>query len=124
MHQGDTILEVVNTDVVRIEGRVNEKDIWCVKVGSPVAVKLSVRGAEPEVEKQVFHGRIGFVDVVANSASLETRVWAEVPNPNNVLRPGLLATMTIESSTPVTQVGEKTPLISSSPSLTPRPAQP
>jgi RND family efflux transporter MFP subunit len=124
VHQGDTILEVVNTDVVRIEGRVNEKDIWCVKVGSPVAVKLSVRGAEPEVEKQVFHGRIGFVDVVANSASLETRVWAEVPNPNNVLRPGLLATMTIESSTPVTQVGEKTPLISSTPSLTPRPAQP
>jgi RND family efflux transporter MFP subunit len=124
VHQGDTILEVVNTDVVRIEGRVNEKDIWSVKVGSPVTVKLSVRGAEPEVEKQVFHGHIGFVDVVANSASLETRVWAEVPNPNNVLRPGLLATMTIEASTPVTQVGEKTSLNSPSPTLTPRLSQP
>ena len=43
VHQGDTILEVVNTDVVRIEGRVNEKDIWNVKVGSPVSVRLSVR---------------------------------------------------------------------------------
>ncbi len=118
VHQGDTILEVVNPDVVRIEGRVNERDVWCVKVGTPVTVRLNVAGAAPDVERQVFHGRIGFVDVVANSASQETRVWADVPNPNNVLRPGLLARMTIEPSTPVTQVGEKTSTRSASPSLT------
>jgi RND family efflux transporter MFP subunit len=120
VHQGDTILEVVNTDVVRIEGRVNEKDIWNVKVGSPVSVRLSVRGADLDVEKQIFHGRIGFVDVVANSASLETRVWAEVPNPDNVLRPGLLATMTIEATAPVTQAGVKTSMTSPSPSYNSR----
>jgi RND family efflux transporter MFP subunit len=124
VHQGDTILEVVNTDVVRIEGRVTEREIWSVKVGSPVTVQLDLKGRAPDVERQVFRGRIGFVDVVANSASLETRVWAEVPNPNNVLRPGLLATMTIEPSASVTQTGEKSSIISSSPSLSSRHAEP
>jgi RND family efflux transporter MFP subunit len=95
VHQGDTILEVVNTDVVQVEGRVSDTDIWNVKVGSPVIVHLRVGQADLEVEKQEFHGRIGFVDVVASYSSHATRVWAEVPNPNNILRPGLNATMTI-----------------------------
>jgi RND family efflux transporter MFP subunit len=118
VHQGDTILEIVNPDVVRIEGRVKEKDIWNVKVGSPVTVRLNVRTADLDVEKKVFHGRIGFVDVVANSASLDTRVWAEIPNPDNILRPGLLATMTIEPASPVAQVGVKTSMNSPSQSAT------
>ncbi len=95
VHQGDTILEVVNTAVVRVEGKVNERDIWNVKVGSPVIVHLSIPDIDLDVEKQAFRGKIGFVDVVANGASFETRVWAEIANPNNVLRPGLQATMTI-----------------------------
>jgi multidrug efflux pump subunit AcrA (membrane-fusion protein) len=66
-----------------------------VKVGSPVSVRLSIPEINLNVEKQEFHGKVGFVDVVANGASFETRVWAEIANPNNVLRPGLLATMTI-----------------------------
>lgn len=124
VHQGDTILEIVNPSVVRIEGRVNEADIWNVKVGAPVTVRLNMKGAAPELERQVFHGRIGFVDAVANPASLETRIWAEVPNPNNILRPGLLARMIIEPSASVTQADEKTPTISPSPSPNPRSAQP
>jgi membrane fusion protein, multidrug efflux system len=99
VHQGDTILEVVNTAVVRVEGKVNERDIWNVKVGSPVSVHLSIPEINLDVEKQVFHGKIGFVDVVANGASFETRVWAEIANPNNVLRPGLQATMKILPAT-------------------------
>jgi membrane fusion protein, multidrug efflux system len=95
VHQGDPILEVVNTDVVRVEGKVKEQDIWNVKVGCPVIVHLSIPDAELNVVKQAFRGKIGFVDVVANGASFETRVWAEIPNPDNILRPGLLATMTI-----------------------------
>jgi RND family efflux transporter MFP subunit len=112
VRQGDPILEVVNTDVVQVEGFVNEKEIWNVKVGSPVTVRLSVRDADLEIEKQEFQGRIGFVDVVANSASRETRVWAEVPNPNNVLRPGLRATMTILPGPSAGAAGVKTSAIS------------
>jgi RND family efflux transporter MFP subunit len=91
--QGDTILELVNTDVVHVEGFVKDVDIWRFKKGTPVTVQLAIKGAELEIEKQVFRGKIGFVDAVANAT--ETRVWAEVPNPGNVLRPGFFATMTI-----------------------------
>jgi RND family efflux transporter MFP subunit len=96
--QGDTILDIVNTDVVHVEGKISERDIWRVKVGSPVTVVLDIQGAELDVEKQVFQGKIGFVDPVANVG--DTRVWAEVPNPRNVLRPGFLATMTVLPAPP------------------------
>jgi RND family efflux transporter MFP subunit len=111
VRQGDPVLEVVNTDVVQVEAFVNEREIWNVKVGSPVTVRLSVSDANLEIEKQVFQGRIGFVDVVANSATRETRVWAEVPNPNNTLRPGLRASMTILPATSA-GVGAKTSAMS------------
>jgi membrane fusion protein (multidrug efflux system) len=114
VRQGDTILEVVNTDTVRVEGNVTVKDIWSVRVGSPATVHLEIRDAELPVEKQVFRGRIGFVDVVASGSSFSTRVWAEVANPENILRPGLRAVMTIEPLSPDAG-GVKT-------SMTPRPA--
>ncbi len=91
--QGDTILDMVNTDVVHVEGNVPDRDIWRVKQGAPVEVTLDIKGADLDVEKQVFRGKIGFVDQVANVG--DTRVWAEVPNPGNVLRPGFVATMKI-----------------------------
>jgi RND family efflux transporter MFP subunit len=91
--QGDTILEMVNTDIVHVEGKVRDKDILRIKRGSPVTVVLDIEGADPAVSKQVFQGKVDFVDPVATAT--DTRVWAQVPNPGNVLRPGFFATMTI-----------------------------
>jgi membrane fusion protein (multidrug efflux system) len=98
VRQGDPILDIVNTDVVHVEGKISERDIWRVKVGSPVRVVLDIPGADLDVENQVFEGKIGFVDPVAIVG--DTRVWAEVPNPRNVLRPGFLATMTVLPAPP------------------------
>ena len=114
VRQGDTILEVINTDFVRIEGKATVNDVWNVKVGAPVTVRLEIPDAELAVEKQVFHGQIGFVDVVASGSSFSTRVWAQVANPENILRPGLRAVMSIEPLSPDAG-GVKT-------SMTPRPA--
>jgi RND family efflux transporter MFP subunit len=96
--QGEPILEMVNTDVVHVEGVVGDRDIGRVKRGAPVTVVLDIKGADVDVEKQTFQGKIGFVDAVAKVT--ETRVWAEVPNPGNVLRPGFIATMTILPGAP------------------------
>jgi membrane fusion protein, multidrug efflux system len=98
--QGDTILEMVNTDVVQVDGWVKDRDIWRVKLGCPVTVVLEIKGADPEIKNRVFHGKIGFVDQVATAR--DTRVWAEVPNPGNLLRPGFLAKMTILAGPPDT----------------------
>lgn len=122
--QGDTILDMVNTDVVHVEGQVKDFDIWRVKRGAPVEVTLDLskdKKTDLDVEKQVFRGKIGFVDQVANIG--ETRVWAEVPNPGNLLRPGFLATMKIlpgpadernaRSSTPLSVPGRSPSPLSS-----------
>ncbi len=94
---GDSILEVANTDVVQVEGFVKPKEIWGVKAGAAVAVQLSGDYAGPEITSKVFQGRIGFVDPLSDAASGDTRVWAEVKNPDNILRPGFKATMIIYS---------------------------
>ncbi len=100
VRQGDTILQMVNTALVRVEGDVSQNDIWNVNPGAPVLVHLNVDGAELSVEKKVFQGHIGFVDVIANDADRKTRVWAEVANPENILRPGLKASMIINPRVP------------------------
>ncbi len=73
-----------------VQGRrkVNERDIWSVKVGSPVIVHLEHSGLQLASSSKLSRP-VGFVDVVANGSTRDTRVWAEVANPNNVLRPGL-----------------------------------
>jgi len=93
--QGDTVMELVNTSVVKVRGFVKKKDIWYVKSLAPVNVQLNLEGTDSPVEKKVFVGRIGYVSVISNTSQGESEVWAEVQNPDNFLRPGLTAKMTI-----------------------------
>lgn len=95
VREGDPILEISSTARVKVEGYVNIKDVWSIKTGSPVKVQLDIDDVDLEEEKQIFAGRIVFVDVKSQAVTQETRVWAEVDNPNNVLRSGLTAKMTI-----------------------------
>jgi RND family efflux transporter MFP subunit len=95
VRQGDPIIELSSTKRVRVEGYVNVKDIWNVKRGNRVMVKLDVEDMELEVEKEVFYGKIVFVDVSAQPVTGQVRVWAEVENRDNILRAGLNARMAI-----------------------------
>jgi len=97
---GDSILEVANTDVVKVEGFVKAKEIWGVKPGAAVEVRLSGDYAGPEITRKVFQGRIGFVDPLSDAVNGDTRVWAEVKNPENILRPGFKAAMIIYARNP------------------------
>lgn len=93
--QGDQVLELVSTDKVRVDGRIHIRDVWNVKPGAEVEVRLEIADAGIEVERQTFSGRLVFIDVRAEPASRTVNVWAEVANPNNILRGGLFAKMTI-----------------------------
>ncbi len=93
VRQGDPILEVVDTERVRVEGNVEFKDVFAIKPGARVVVQLSIPKFDLDVEKQTFEGRITFVDVTAISEKV--RIWAEVKNHDNILRGGLFASMTI-----------------------------
>ncbi len=105
VRQGDPILEIVSTRRVRVEGYVDIEDIWTVKAGAAVQVKLDIPGINLPVEQEVFEGRIVFVDEGVQPVTRQTRVWAEVANRNNTLRTGLIANMTIQ---PAKQVASKT----------------
>jgi RND family efflux transporter MFP subunit len=96
VRQGDPILELVNVDRVRIEGRVALSDVRAIKLKHKVRVKLNDPEFDLPEESEEFEGRVTFVDVTVDPVTRETRVWAEVDNRDNILRAGLMAEMVIE----------------------------
>jgi len=95
LRQGDPILELKNTDRVRIEGQVGIRDVWRVRPGARVEVRLDIPEVDLDIEKETFPGRVSFVDVTVQPVTKMTRIWADVANKKNLLRAGLTATMTI-----------------------------
>ena len=98
VRQGDPILDLVNTDRVRVEGRVDVKDVWKVKRGMAVRVRLDIPDVQLPEENETFEGRVVFVDVAVQPVTREVRVWAEVTNQDNILKDGLTATMVVDTS--------------------------
>lgn len=96
VRQGDPILELVNIDRVRIEGRVPLNEVRAVKLKQKVRVKLNDPDFELPEESLEFEGQVTFVDVTVDPVTRETRVWAEVENRDNILRAGLMADMVID----------------------------
>jgi multidrug resistance efflux pump len=101
VQQGDPILRIVRTDVVRVEGDVSVADAFRVRPGDSVKVRLDaskLQGLPKELADRVFEGKIGFVDPTAKLVSNTVRVWATVPNEGNFLKAGLPAVMEIHPS--------------------------
>ena len=94
--QGEEVADIVNTDRVRVEGRIKLNDLRYAKQGSKVFVRLKVAGYDLPGENEVFEGKITFVDLVSDAIKYDTRIYAEVKNRDNILRAGLSADMEIE----------------------------
>lgn len=95
VHVGDPMLELADFRRLRVEGFVSAADALRIRVGQSVAVRLAdslPNLKAPEVRVQ---GRVTFVDPVVNEVSQQVRIWAEVPNPQNLLRDGLIAEMEV-----------------------------
>lgn len=97
IHEADDVLEVARFDRMRVEGNVRLADGWRVRVGQPVVVQVTVAEAELPVEDVSFRGRITFVDQRVHEVSQLVRVWAEIENPNGLLKDGLQAEMLIDT---------------------------
>ncbi|MDB5348444.1 MAG: czcB 4 [Schlesneria sp.] len=96
VRQGDPIVEVVNTDRVRIEGRIDLADLKYAKQGAKVKVRLSIPDLDLPEEREEFSGQITFVDLISDPVTHETRIFADVRNKDNILRAGLTAEMILE----------------------------
>lgn len=94
--EGEPILELVNTSRVKVEGLIHLRDLEFVQLGSVVEVQLDVPDEDLPNEHLTFPGRIAFVDLKVEPVTHRVKVWAEVHNPNGVLKDGLTARMAID----------------------------
>ena len=99
---GDPIAEVVNLDRVRVEGFVSVQEGLRIRPGSPVVVRLDLPDVDLAEEHVTMHGKLVFVDVGVEPVTGQIRVWAEVPNPEGLLRAGLPARMMIRETPTLT----------------------
>ena len=88
---GDPVVRILRVNRLRAEGFVPASRINGRHAGLRVELSIAV----PEGEPRVFHGKLVFVSPEVNPVSGQVRVWAEIDNPDLVLRPGEKGTMTI-----------------------------
>ncbi len=88
---GDKVARIVRMDRLRAEGFIQAPQILEELKGSSVKISVKKPGGSPNQ----FAGEIVFVSPEINPVSGQVRVWAEVDNPEGLLKPGMRATMTI-----------------------------
>ena len=96
VRQGDPILELVSTRRVKVEGYLPIEDVGNVKPGDTVLVQIDIPNRDLEIEKEIFEGKVVFIDPLVSPVTHAARVWAEVHNPGERLIEGLYTKMKIQ----------------------------
>ena len=89
--EGDTVLEIVNDNTIRVDGFVSLEQLPTISTGNRVMVLLEQSTGDPVP----FAGQITFVDTKIEPVSMRASVSAEVQNKRSLLKDGLLVTMAI-----------------------------
>ena len=89
----DKVLRIVRLDRLRAEGFVSFRDLRSNLADGNVVVSVSL----PDSAAREFRGKIVFVSPEIDPVNGQVRIWAEVDNPQFVLRPGMKASMSIVS---------------------------
>jgi RND family efflux transporter MFP subunit len=88
---GDSIVRILRIDRLRAEAFLNSREVGGDLVGRPVTLSVDLPGAS----HTEFRGKIVFVSPEVNPVNGQFRVWAEVENRDQLLRPGLQGSMVI-----------------------------
>ncbi len=94
---GEPVFRVVSAHRLRVTGRLDVVDAWRAAVGQPVSVRVEVAGADLPIEREVFDGKVVFVDNQIDPKSRTCKVVAVVDNRDDLLRAGLEACMEIRT---------------------------
>lgn len=92
--EGNPVVEIVDPDVVRVEGFVDGLSRAALRIGRKVLVRPSSYSSDPYAEGLA--GTIAFVDRVVQPVTGQIRFWARVESPGPGLLPGMTATVTSE----------------------------
>ncbi len=88
---GESIIRILRIDRLRAEAFLNAREVGGDLVGRPVTLSVDLPGAS----HTEFRGKILFVSPEVNPVNGQFRVWAEVENRDQLLRPGLQGSMVI-----------------------------
>ena len=95
VQQRESVLELVDTHRMRVDGYVELKDAWTIQIGDTVEVRVDSAEADIPIEGRAFRGSLRFIDVSVQTVRRVVRVWAELENRDGQLRDGLSVDMTI-----------------------------
>ena len=93
---GSPIFKVVKVDRMRVTGYLDASDAWHVRPKQTVRVMPEFEGVDLPIEREVFEGKITFVDSEIDPKTRTCRVFAEVENRGDLLRSGLDCRMEID----------------------------
>jgi RND family efflux transporter MFP subunit len=91
----EPVFRVVEVDWLKVSGYLNLADFWRVRPGQEVKIQPEIDGQDLPVEREVFTGRIVFVDRRIDPETRTCKVIAEVANRDLLLASGLEARMEI-----------------------------
>jgi macrolide-specific efflux system membrane fusion protein len=91
---GNAVLRLVRMDRLRCEGFLSARDLVDSLDGRKVTVSVDLPG-KPKAQ---FPGKVTFISPEVNPVNGQVRFWAEVENPELLLKPGLQASLTIEAA--------------------------
>ena len=94
------IYKVVAIDQLRVTGYLDAGDAWRVRQGQAVRIMPELEGGDLPIEREVFEGKITFVDSDIDPKTRTCRVFAEVENRGGLLRSGLECHMEIDLRNP------------------------
>lgn len=95
LEPGQRVMRIVRLDRLKVEGFVDSRAITSSLRGAAVRVLVTPSDDEKPV---VVKGRIVFISSEIDPVNAQVRVWAEVENPDLLLRPGLPAEMVIDTT--------------------------
>ncbi|WP_339730923.1 HlyD family efflux transporter periplasmic adaptor subunit [uncultured Gimesia sp.] len=90
---GDTVLRILKLDRLRAEGLINASRLQERDLKNRPVVLLVNPGTKQQIE---FKGKVSFISPEVNPVNNQTRVWAEIENPELKLKPGMRASLIIK----------------------------
>ena len=107
VREGETVVEIVNTSRLRVEGFVPLEQSFHIAVGQSAATYANLPQANLPIEQVAFPSRVVYIEPKVEPVTQRVRIVAEVLNDEDLLRDGLQAILVIEPST-IRQTGSTT----------------
>jgi macrolide-specific efflux system membrane fusion protein len=93
---GVAVIRILRVDRLRAEGFLDARHASPTLAGRSVTLAVNLAGQTPSK----FPGKLVFISPEVNPVNGQVRVWAEIENPQLLLKPGLQGSLIIDGAAP------------------------